>query len=246
MPISKHLVDEITVWIREQVYGAGCRGVVLGISGGVDSAVTAGLAARALGAEAVLGLIMPCHSISQDEKHARLVTETFEIEWDRVDLTSAFDALVALLPPGQGLAVANVKPRLRMATLYYYANLRRYLVIGTSNRTELSVGYFTKYGDGGSDFLPLGDLFKSEVCDLAREIGVPPSIIEKAPSGGLWEGQTDEGEMGIAYETLDGVLQALGAGDAAGLEPGDVALVKRMMAASEHKRAALPIFRVRR
>ena len=246
MPISKYLVDEITAWIREQVHGAGCQGVVLGISGGVDSAVTAVLAQRALGAEAVLGLIMPCHSVPQDEEHARLVIETFEIEWDRVDLTSAFDALMASFPPGQGLAVANIKPRLRMLTLYYYANLRRYLVIGTSNRTELSVGYFTKYGDGGSDFLPLGDLFKCEVRDLAGEIGVPEVIIEKAPSGGMWEGQTDEGEMGITYETLDRVLEALEAGDTTGLEPGDVTLVKRMMVTSEHKRAPLPLFRVRR
>jgi NAD+ synthase len=246
MPISEQVVNEIATWIREQTDQAGCAGVVLGVSGGIDSAVTAGLAQRALGGNAVLGLIMPCRSNPQDEEHARLVIETFGIESDRIDLAPAFDTLMGLLPPGGVLAVANAKPRLRMLTLYYYSNLRDYLVIGTSNRTELSVGYFTKYGDGGSDFLPLGDLFKCEVYDLGMVLGVPDVILQKAPSGGLWQGQTDEGEMGITYETLDRVLEALEAGDTSALEPGDVVIVEKMVAASEHKRVPLPIFRLQR
>ena len=242
MLVSDRLAGEIAAWIREQVDEAGCAGVVVGVSGGVDSAVAAALARRGLGQDSVLGLIMPCHSIPDDEEHARLVLDTFGIKGELVDLGPAFDALAALLPPASGLAVANLKPRLRMLTLYYYANLHHYLVLGTSNRSELSVGYFTNYGDGGSDLMPLGGLLKREVRALARLLGVPQAIIEKAPSGGLWVGQTDEGEMGITYDTLDRVLEALDAGDAAGLEPGDVARVRRMIAASQHKREPIPLF----
>lgn len=242
MAVSVRLGDEIAAWIREKVQEAGCKGVVLGISGGIDSAVAVALAVRGLGKDAVSGVIMPCHSVWTDEEHARLVIETFGIKGERIDLGPAFDALVNLLPPGDGLAVANLKPRLRMLTLYYYANLHRYLVLGTSNRSELAVGYFTKYGDGGSDLMPLGSLLKRDVRALARLLGVPEVVIEKPPSGGLWVGQTDEGEMGITYETLDRVLEALEAGDVSGVEPGDVARVRRMMSASEHKRKPVPIF----
>ena len=237
------LAVEIATWIAERVRAAGCRGVVLGLSGGVDSAVSAGLAHRALGTESVLGLIMPCHSVPDDEAHAHLVIDTFGIAWDRVDLGPAFDALSGQLPPADGLAVANLKPRLRMTALYYYASLNHYLVLGTSNRTELLVGYFTKYGDGGADLLPLGDLLKCQVVELAREIGVPDAIINKPPSGGLWAGQTDEGEMGITYERLDRVIAALDAGDTAGIDPQDVSQVERMLTTSAHKREPLPCFR---
>ncbi len=245
MLVSDRLAGEIAAWIREQVDQAGCAGVVLGVSGGVDSAVTAALARRGLGRDAVLGLVMPCHSVPDDEEHARLVLDTFGIKGERVDLGPVFDALTALLPPADGLAVANLKPRLRMLTLYYYANLYHYLVLGTSNRSELAVGYFTKYGDGGSDLMPLGGLLKREVRALARLLGVPQVIIDKAPSGGLWVGQTDEGEMGITYDALDRILEALDAGDVAGLELGDVTRVRQMMAASQHKRKAIPIFQPR-
>ena len=241
----QRLADEIASWIEEQVHTACCRGVVLGLSGGVDSALSAGLAQRALGAGSVLGLILPCHSVPGDEAHARLVIDTFGIAWDRVDLGPAFDALIGQLPPGEGLATANLKPRLRMTTLYYFASLNRYLVLGTSNRTELMVGYFTKYGDGGSDLLPLGGLLKHQVCALARTIGVPDAIIDKPPSGGLWAGQTDESEMGITYECLDRVIAAMDSGDTAGIDPRDLERVDRMLAASAHKREPLPCFRVR-
>jgi NAD+ synthase len=245
MQNSKRLAEELAGWIKDQVRRAGCEGVVLGISGGIDSAVTAGLSRRALGPDSVLGLIMPCHSIPEDEEHAHRIIETFGINQARIDLSSAFDALAALFPAGDQLATANIKPRLRMLTLYYFANLHHYLVIGTSNRSELAAGYFTKYGDGGSDILPLGSLLKYQVRDLAREIGVPQAIVEKAPSGGLWVGQTDEAEMGITYESLDTILDALDAGDTTGLDPAEVNKVKKMVAAAAHKRDAVPMFRAR-
>lgn len=242
MLVSASLADEMAAWIADKVREAGCAGAVLGISGGIDSAVAAALALRGLGRDAVLGLILPCHSVPQDEEHARLVIDAFGLNAERVDLGPAFDALLSLLPQGDGLAVANLKPRLRMLTFYYYANLYHYLVIGTSNRSELSVGYFTKYGDGGSDIMPLGNLLKRDVRNLARLLGVPEPVMVKAPSGGLWAGQTDEGEMGITYEMLDHVLRALDIGDMTGLATEDVTRVRRMVAASEHKRESIPIF----
>jgi NAD+ synthase len=178
------------------VEGAGAEGVVLGMSGGVDSSVVAVLAKKGLG-DGVLGLILPCHSDPTDVEHAQRVATKFDIKTEYVDLTPIFGCLLKTLPPGGRLAVGNLKPRLRMATLYYYANSRNYLVMGTGNKCELACGYFTKYGDGGVDILPLGDLLKTQVRKLACELGIPEEIITKPPSAGLWEGQTDEGEMGI-------------------------------------------------
>jgi NAD+ synthase len=235
--------DAISGWIASQVQKAGAEGAVIGLSGGIDSSVTAVLAKRALG-KGVLGLIMPCHSHPQDLDHARLVAQAFQIQAQVVDLAPAFDALRAVLPGDHRIAQANVKARLRMTALYYHANQNNYLVVGTSNRSELEVGYFTKFGDGGADILPLGELFKGQVRELAWELGVPQPIIEKAPSGGLWPGQTDEGEMGITYDEIDEVLWALEAGDVHGLSAEVVAKVQRMIDRSTHKRMMPPICRL--
>jgi len=154
--------NHISKWIKEKVKEAGAEGVVFGLSGGVDSSLTAALAKKALG-DKVLGLLMPCHSDPTDLEHARLLATKFDIETEYVDLGPVFDSLMASLPRGSDLAVANLKPRLRMATLYYFANSCNYLVAGSGNKSELTVGYFTKYGDGGADLLPLGDLLKCQV-----------------------------------------------------------------------------------
>ncbi len=139
------------------------------------------------------------------------------------------------------LALANVKPRLRMTSLYFLANRYNGLVVGTGNKTELAIGYFTKYGDGGVDVLPLGDLDKTAVRGLARTLGVPEPVITKAPSAGLWEGQTDEAEIGVTYEELDRVL-AGGELDEP-LAPGTMERISALVTASEHKRRAIPVFR---
>lgn len=210
MPMEE-LADKIVAWIREQVAGAKCKGVVFGLSGGLDSSVVGVLCQRAF-PEKSLGVIMPCYSSKTDIKHAQVVAQRFQIATEAVPLEGVFDSLLKVFPSGEydpatkRVAEANLKVRLRMITLYYLANRLRYLVVGTGNRSELSVGYFTKYGDGGVDILPLGNLVKGQVRELALYLGIPKEIVEKPPSAGLWEGQTDEGEMGITYEELDRYL----------------------------------------
>jgi NAD+ synthase len=163
-----------------------------------------------------------------------------------IDLCPAYDVLLEELPEGNILARANLKPRLRMATLYYLAQSRNYLVAGTGNKPELMVGYFTKYGDGGVDLEPLGELYKHEVRGLACALGIPQPIIDRAPSPGLWPGQTDEGEMGITYAEIDAILAAWEAGETPQLPQDRVDKVRGMVARSAHKRAVPPAFPVRR
>jgi len=235
------LAQDVTGWIRHQVKLAGADGVVLGMSGGLDSSVTAILCKRALGAS-VRGLILPCHSDPQDEADAHLVADRFDISTETIDLSGAFDLVVNILPPGDKLAEANVKPRLRMIVLYYYANNLGHLVVGSGNKSELMVGYFTKYGDGAVDLLPLGGLYKTQVRQVSTELGIPQRIIDKPPSAGLWRGQTDEDELGISYEELDRALIALQGSQED--VPGDsvVERVRRMVARTQHKRLSIPIY----
>jgi NAD+ synthase len=238
---KESLAAEISSWMAQRVQEAGAAGIVLGLSGGIDSAVVAGLAAQALPGH-TLGVLMPCHSQPQDALLAQQVVDTFQIESLTVDLSAPFDAMLSQLPQGSDLAQANLKPRLRMMTLYYLANARNYLVAGTGNRTELMVGYFTKYGDGGVDLLPIGSLYKWQVRELARELGVPQPIIDRPPSAGLWAGQTDEDEIGISYADLDAILEALARGERPQQDKQLVDKVKHMVTISEHKRNLAPIF----
>ena len=201
--ITEKLVD----WIQEKIETAGCEGAVIGLSGGIDSSVTSVLAKRAF-PDNTLGLIMPCYSNPQDEEDAKRVAEKFDIPYQVIDLDFVFDQFLITIEGQEGaeresLAAANLKPRLRMAALYYYASKRNSLVVGTDNRSELKIGYFTKFGDGGIDIAPLGNLVKSEVREVAKILEVPEDIITKQPSAGLWEGQTDEDELGFSYEELD-------------------------------------------
>jgi NAD+ synthase len=234
------LAQKLTSWIRETVSAAGGKGVVVGMSGGLDSSVAAVLCQRAY-PEATLGVIMPCHSDNIDREHAALVAARFHIPVEVVVLDEVFDTLVKVLPDEdydaatRKLAQANIKPRLRMVTLYYFANRLNYLVVGAGNRSELSVGYFTKYGDGGVDILPLGNLVKSEVRDLATYLGIPREIIDKPPSAGLWSGQTDEVEMGLTYGELDRCLMA---GEA---KQEIKEKIDHMMVRSGHKRCLPPV-----
>jgi NAD+ synthase len=234
------MVERISEWLREYAGQAGAKGYVVGLSGGIDSACTAALCQRAVAGE-VLAVLMPCHSVPEDAGMARLVVDSLGLEAVTVDLSAAYDALVDTLPPGVStLAMANIKPRLRMTTLYSLAQSRGYLVAGTGNRSELMVGYFTKYGDGGVDVEPLGNLYKWQVRRLARELAIPQPIIDRAPSAGLWAGQTDEGELGISYDELDEALAAIESGHVRHIEPATLDKVQQMIAASAHKRAVPP------
>lgn len=233
------LADDLSNWIAMQVKAAGLKGAVFGLSGGIDSAVVAGLARRALGKDA-LGVIMPCHSHPDDRAHALLCAGAFDLSVLEVDLGQTYDTLLSTLLTAapdispDRMSKANLKPRLRMSTLYYFANVHSYLVLGTGNRSELTVGYFTKHGDGGVDAMPIAGLVKSEVRALAAELGVPQEIITKPPSAGLWDNQTDEGEMGLSYEHLDSYILT-------GEAPPEIRQrIERLMASSGHKRRLPP------
>ncbi|MBN1955768.1 MAG: NAD+ synthase [Anaerolineae bacterium] len=235
-------IDRIAKWLAARLDEAGADGLVAGLSGGVDSAVAAALAVRAVGPERVMGVLMPCHSVPEDARLGQLVADELGIATLTVSLDRVYDAYTAILPTSNHpLAAANIKPRLRMIALYYLAQSNNYLVLGSGNRTEIQIGYFTKYGDGGVDLLPLGDLSKTEVWALARELGLPQEVIDRPPSAGLWPGQTDEGEMGITYAELDRVLAAIASGDTSGIDAARLAKVQGMIARSAHKRATPPI-----
>jgi len=237
---TEQLADKLISWIREKVSSAGCKGVVVGMSGGLDSAVLAVLCHRAF-PQSMFGVLMPCHSSREDMKHAQALATQFSIPTKTVVLDSIFDALLKALPNNEvdpnvsRLAEANLKARLRMLTLYYFANRLGYMVAGSGNRSELSVGYFTKYGDGGADILPLGNLVKGQVKELAGFLSIPQQIIDKPPSAGLWEGQTDEGELGLSYEELDRYLVT---GEASSELKEKI---ESMIAATKHKRQPPPV-----
>ena len=241
MEPNSGLADLISDWLRDFVDQAGAQGYVVGLSGGIDSATTAALCQRAVG-EQVLAVLLPCHSQPQDAEMARLVAETFGLETVTVDLSATYDSLLAALRGEvSAMAQANAKPRLRMAALYALAQTRGYLVAGTGNKSESMVGYFTKYGDGGVDVEPLGDLYKWQVRQLARELGVPQPTISRPPSAGLWAGQTDEGEMGLTYDELDAALAAIASGQTESVDSGLLERVQRMVNSSAHKRAMPPV-----
>lgn len=234
METSK-LADKLVSWIRHKVAAAGCRGAVLGMSGGLDSSVLAVLCQRAL-PQSTLGLIMPCHSRQEDVAHAQQLAIKFAIPTKTITLDSICDSLLEILPRESTesaisrLAEGNFKARLRMLVLYYLANQLKYLVIGATNKSELAIGYFTKHGDGATDIMPLGNLVKRQVRELARFLGIPEVIIDKPPSAGLWEGQSDEAELGLSYEELDRYLLSGEASEAVRKK------ILAMIASSNHKR----------
>ncbi|HUH14218.1 MAG TPA: NAD(+) synthase [Longimicrobiales bacterium] len=258
------LRDALVPWLRERVEEAGLRGAIFGLSGGIDSAVVCGLAAEALGPERCLGVMLPAESAQEDARLAEAVADRFDVPTLTVDLTAPFQALLETLTrhreaaarlgrgagesesgtsPGfvasaDALARMNLKPRLRMTALYYYANLLGYLVVGTGNRAELTVGYFTKWGDGAADAFLLGDLVKAEVRALAGLLGVPEEVVARPPSAGLAPGQTDEDEMGVTYAQLDRWILEGSSGDAEADER-----IERRVRLSEHKRRPAPIAR---
>jgi len=211
-------IERIINFINETIQDSKAKGIILGLSGGIDSALTGALCVRALGKSRVFALLMPIHSPEIDLNDAKLVANSLSIKFEIIDLTESFETLLKALSSTQKpkiLAKANLKPRLRMMALYYFANQLNYLVAGTGNRSEKEIGYFTKYGDGAADFLPILHLYKKQVREMAKYLKIPKKIIDRKPSAGLWEGQTTEGEVSqqlgfpITYEKLDAMLENL-------------------------------------
>jgi len=235
------ITQKLVAWITKQVESANMRGVIFGLSGGIDSAVVAALAKRAFPNNS-LGVFLPCHSIPLDREHAFLTAETYGLRIIERDIAGLYDQFLVVM--GQDgphansvpkLAEVNIKPRLRMTALYYYASTYSYLVLGTGNLSELTVGYFTKHGDGGVDLMPLAGLVKTQVRELAHYLGVPQRIIDKPPTAGLWPGQTDEDEMGVTYRELDEYILS---GEA---DPRVKERVDALASASSHKKRLPPI-----
>jgi len=201
--------EHITDFIRGVVDDAGADGAVIGLSGGIDSTLTAHLAVEALGADAVHGLVMPSEvNTETNMSDAERVAELLDIEYDVLDINPIVDAFVDAYPEGADdqMALGNVRVRTRAVLNYFVANAESRVVLGTGNRSEAMTGYFTKYGDQAVDCNPIGNLYKRQVRQLAAHIGVPEDLVEKPPSAEMWVGQTDESEMGLGYDTLDAIL----------------------------------------
>ena len=250
--MDPHVSDTVD-WLRQRLTQAGGLGFVVGLSGGVDSAVVARLCQLAAPGRTVAA-VMPCKSDPRDEADARIVAETFDLPVVKIDLEPTYDVLVEAMRTalnevapqqvgaGYGtegsarVPLGNVRPRLRMTALYFLANSLNYVVVGTGNRSELTIGYFTKHGDGGVDVLPIGHMLKGQVRALAKSLDVPQSIIDKTPSAGLWLGQTDEAEMGFSYADLEAYLTD----GPEGVSPALALRLERRIRATEHKRALPP------
>ncbi|MFN3383986.1 MAG: NAD+ synthase [Archaeoglobaceae archaeon] len=240
----KAIVDRISQFIREIVESSQATGVVLGLSGGVDSAVVAFLCVKALGKERVLANIMPEKGVTseKDLEDALQIAKMLGIEHNIIEI-SPFVRLFLQTLGEDNNAVINLKPRIRMVINYFFANKLRRLVVGTGNKSEIMIGYFTKYGDGGVDLHPIGDLYKTEVFEIAKFLGLPENVIRKKPTAGLYVGQTDEAEIGMSYAELDEILKLIESG--VRREDEKFMRVLSLIKASEHKRKLPPIPRVR-
>lgn len=235
----------ITAFIARHVEAAGAKGVVVGASGGLDSALVAALCAKALGKSKVLCVLMPAPTSNpKDEAHARLSCKSLGLKAILRPIGPIAQGLATTLGGKPDLAIlGNAKARARMMVLYAEAQKRGFLVCGTGNKSELLTGYFTKHGDGGVDLQPIGDLYKTQVRALARHLKVPKPILDKPPSAGLRPGQTDEGDMGLTYGQLDAILRGMELNHPlpvivrkTGLSAALVRKVDRMVRSTEHKR----------
>ncbi len=205
---------KIKRFIKDYVEKCGAKGIVLGVSGGVDSCTTAALATLSLGGDKVLGLMLPEEETINvtDINHAKLVAKKFGFNLETIDISPTLKAYLDSLPvynKNDKLSKGNLKARIRMTYLYYYANRLKRIVCGSSDKSETMIGYFTKWGDAASDIAPLMDLYKTQVRQLAIHIGLPPEIATKPSTPALWPGHLAEEELGVKYETLDLILYGL-------------------------------------
>ncbi len=235
-------------FIRGYVEKTQADGLVVGLSGGLDSSTVAALSAKAIGGNKVLGIFLPERQTwnEQDVRHAKAVSEMFEIQFGLIDITAVVEALRKTIPEykyEERVPDGNIKARSRMIVLYYYANSLHRLVAGSGDKSEIMLGYFTKWGDYCADIAPLADLFKTQVQALARHLNIPKEIVEKAPTPALWPGQSAEQELGLKYEALDLILYGLEhfmlpeeISRQLGLPVEDVKRVEERWLRNEHKR----------
>jgi NAD+ synthase len=200
----------LTGFIKSEITRAGFKRAVIGLSGGIDSALSCVLAAEALGSENVLAVRMPYKTSSLESlEHAQMVIEQFQVRGETIEITDMVDALIARDSEMSNMRKGNIMARARMIVLYDQSEVFKGLVVGTGNKTELLLGYSTLWGDSASALNPIGDLYKAQVRQLSRALGIPSPIVDKAPSADLWVGQTDENELGFTYEEVDRLLYLL-------------------------------------
>jgi NAD+ synthase len=243
--------DRITEFIASVVDDADAEGAVIGLSGGIDSTLVAHLAVEALGADRVHGLVMPSDvNTDTNMSDAERVAELLDIEYDVLDINPILDAFFDAYPDGvdDRMAAGNVRVRTRAVLNYFVANAESRVVLGTGNRSEAMTGYYTKYGDQAVDCNPIGNLYKRQVRQLAAHIGVPDDLVTKPASAEMWEGQTDEDEMGLDYDTVDAILALHVDGpfsrsatvETLGVPESAVERVVELYERSEHKRHMPP------
>lgn len=238
-------LNNAILWIRDYVKNSNAKGVVLGLSGGKDSAVVLAMAVKALGKENVLAVSMPCHSISEDYNDAKSAADRYGVKLITTDITSAYDEFESSINSVIGdvgvvelsnEAKINAKPRLRMTVLYAIAQSLGYLVIGTGNLCETMVGYTTKWGDSASDFNPIANFTVSEVFRIGAFLGVPEQILKRAPNDGLG-GQTDEEKLGVKYSQIEEMIETGNTEEAA------KEIILRKFETSRHKRTVVPTYK---
>lgn len=256
---SQKTVEVISGFIKKKMDESKTEGLVVGLSGGLDSSTAAYISSETVDKENILGLIMPSRTTEpEDIEDAMSVAENLGIEKEVIAIDNLIEPFGDLCVHSTSkyrnkLARGNLKARIRMMILYYHANSINRLVVGTGNRSELLVGYFTKYGDGGVDILPLGDLYKTDVQKIASHLQIPERIIKKAPTAGLWSGQTDEGELGIKYQLLDEILYLLTdenledhqVAEKLSISNEEVLRIQAMMKSAEHKLNPPPLPKIR-
>lgn len=198
----------IVDFIKSKVSESKSKGIVIGLSGGIDSTLAAYLACEAVGKENVFGVSMPSTTTPTEDKiHAIEIAQELGIKYKEIAIDSVLNEYLSVTQlDNYNLAIGNLKARIRMSIIYYYANHNNYIVCGTGNRSEILIGYFTKHGDGACDIEPIGNLYKTDVFKLSEFLNIPKEIIEKPPRAGLWDNQTDEDEIGMSYDLLDQIL----------------------------------------
>jgi NAD+ synthase len=250
MNLNLEVIEKVLVcFIKDAVHKNNFKNAIIGVSGGVDSAVVLTLTQRALGSDHTFALLMPYKLSSEDSiKDGQRICDGLKVTYEVIDISPSVDGYFDRFPTDDKVLIGNKCARERMSVLYDFSARKKALVAGTSNKSELLIGYTTLYGDSAAAFLPIGDLYKTQVYVLARHLNIPEEIIAKKPSADLWEDQTDEGEIGITYRELDEILFQLidcrkraGEIEKAGYSRKNIDRIKKMIINSQYKRTMPPI-----